>query len=232
MKKKILYILIITIIAMVAICSFGCKKDDGFKDLDYYDFEDYITLKNFTVKFSQEKNTVGKYDNDGSEIRFMTDTTDEEGINNKVYYTFSAEGSKAYIGEKWQPIETDDVDDYLASIADRIGLSYTKIQEAYLTEISERLYSVDPDHFFKELFRQKYELYFGKDYEENEFAVEYEKQKESIFGNVDDYMITLDFTQKKQITLTISKNTNGEKQETWFVFTDIGDTKIELPKAE
>ncbi|MBD5100643.1 MAG: hypothetical protein HDT29_05185 [Clostridiales bacterium] len=232
MKKKILYILIMTIIAMVAICSFGCNKDDGFKDLDYYDFEDFITLKNFTVKFSQEKNTVGKYDNDGSEIRFMTDTTDEDGINNKVYYTFSAEGSKAYIGEKWQSVETDDVDDYLASIADRIGLSYTKIQEAYLTEISERLYSVDPDHFFKELFRQKYEMYFGKDYEENEFAVEYEKQKESIFGNVDDYMITLDFTQKKQITLTITKNTEGEKQETWFTFSDIGDTKIDLPKEE
>ena len=232
MKKKILYILIMTVIATVAICSFGCNKDDGFKDLDYYDFEDFITLKNFTVKFSQEKNTVGKYDNDGSEIRFMTDTTDEDGINNKVYYTFSAEGSKAYIGEKWQSVETDDVDDYLASIADRIGLSYTKIQEAYLTEISERLYSVDPDHFFKELFRQKYEMYFGKDYEENEFAVEYEKQKESIFGNVDDYMITLDFTQKKQITLTITKSTEGEKQETWFTFSDIGDTKIDLPKEE
>ena len=198
----------------MALCAVGCNKDDGFTDLDYYDFEDFITLKNFTVKFSQEPNTVGKYVNDGSEIRFMTDTTDEEGANNQVYYTFSAEESKAYIGGAWQTIETQDIDDYLSSIADRIGLSYTKIQEAYVTEI----------------FRQKYEAYFGKDYEENEFAVEYEKQKEEIFGNVDDYTIKLDFTQKKQIMLTITKNGDGDKQETWFAFTDIGDTKVDLPK--
>lgn len=232
MKKKILYILILTIIIAISISCVACKKDDGFQNLEYYDFKDFTTLKNFTVKSSQEKNTVGKYDNSGSEIRFMTDTTDEAGVNNKVYYSFKSDGSKAYIANAWQNIETQDVDDYLASIADRIGLSYTKIQEAYLTEISERLYAVEPDHFFKELFRQKYEMYFGKEYEENEFAVEYEKQKESIFGNVDDYMITLDFTQKKQITLTITKNGEGEKQESWFVFTDIGDTKIELPKEE
>ena len=230
MKKKALFILIITIISVMALCAVGCNKDDGFTDLYYYDFEDFITLKNFTVKFSQEPNTVGKYVNDGSEIRFMTDTTDEEGANNQVYYTFSAEESKAYIGGAWQAIETQDIDDYLSSIADRIGLSYTKIQEAYVTEINDRLYSVEPDHFFKELFRQKYEAYFGKDYEENEFAVEYEKQKEEIFGNVDDYTIKLDFTQKKQIMLTITKNGDGDKQETWFAFTDIGDTKVDLPK--
>ncbi|MDE5616944.1 MAG: hypothetical protein K2I78_04070, partial [Clostridia bacterium] len=186
MKKKALFILIITIISAIAICAVGCNKDDGFTDLDYYDFEDFITLKNFTVKFSQEPNTVGKYVNDGSEIRFMTDTTDEDGVKNQVYYTFSAEESKAYVSGAWQTIETQDIDDYLASIADRIGLSYTKIQEAYVTEINDRVYTVDPDHFFKELFRQKYEMYFGKDYEENEFAIEYEKQKEQIFGNVDD----------------------------------------------
>ena len=232
MKKKILYILIITIIIAVSISCVACKKDDGLKDLDYFDVKDFTTLKNFTVNSSQEKNTVSKYDNTGSEIRFMTDATDEDGVNNKVYYSFKSDGSKAYIADKWQTIETQDVDDYLASIADRTGLSYTKIQEAYVTEMSERLYSIQPDHFFKELFRQKYEMYFGKEYEENEFAVEYEKQKESIFGNVDDYMITLDFTQKKQITLTITKNGEGEKQETWYTFTDIGETKIELPKEE
>ena len=229
MKKKILYILIITIISAIAFSCVACKDKGGFEDLEYYDFKDFTTLKNFTVKYSQEKNTVGKYDNDGSEIRFMSENTDEEGITNKVYYTFSSEESKTYIGGTWQKIETQDIDDYLASIADRIGLSYTKIQEAYVTEIGDRLYSVEPDHFFKELFRQKYETYFGKDYEENEFAVEYEKQKEDIFGNIDDYMITLDFSEKKQITLTITKN-GEEKQETWFVFTDIGTTKIDLPK--
>ena len=232
MKKKLLFILIITIISAIAISCVACKDGDGFEDLEYYDFKDFSTLKNFTVKNSQEKNTIGRYDNTGNEIRFMTESTDEDGTTNKVYYSFSSQESKAYIGDAWQTIETQDVDDYLASIADRTGLSYTKIQEAYLTEKSERLFAVEPDHFFKELFRQKYEMYFGKDYEENEFAVEYEKQKESIFGNVDDYMITLDFTQKKQITLTVVKNVEGEKQETSFVFTDIGDTKIELPKAE
>ncbi|MDE5990684.1 MAG: hypothetical protein K2O95_07815 [Clostridia bacterium] len=230
MKKKILFILIIAMISAIAISCVACNNGNGFDDLDYYDFEDYTTLKNFTVTNSQEKNTVGKYVNDGSEIRFMSEATSEDGTTNKVYYTFSSEESKAYIGGAWQNIETQDVDDYLASIADRTGLSYIKIQEAYLTETSERLYTVEADHFFKELFRQKYEMYFGKDYEENEFAAEYENQKEGIFGNVDDYMITLDFTQKKQITLTITKNGESEKQESWYVFTDIGDTKIELPE--
>ena len=52
MKKKALFILIITIVSVMALCAVGCNKDDGFTDLDYYDFEDFITLKNFTVKFS------------------------------------------------------------------------------------------------------------------------------------------------------------------------------------
>ncbi len=233
MKKKALFIMTVIVLTLTAVFAVGCKDKDGFKDLEYYDFEDFITLKNFTVKFSQEKNTVGKYDNDGSEIKFMTDTTDEEGVNNKIYYSFAAEGSKINIGGEWQIIETDDVDDYLSSIADRTGLSYTKIQETYLTEKSDRIYAVDPDHFFKELFRQKYESYFGKDYEENEFAAEYENQKEEIFGNIDDYMVTLDFSEKKQIKLTIVKHSEDEeKQTSEFIFTDIGTTKVDLPKEE
>ncbi|MDE6189847.1 MAG: hypothetical protein K2G37_06150 [Clostridia bacterium] len=231
MKKKAFFILIIAIITAVAISAVACKDNDGFDDLEYYDFKDFTSLKNFTVETSQEKNTIVRYENDGSQIRFMTEATDE-GITNKVYYVFSSEENKVNIGGEWQAIATQDVDDYLASIADRTGLSYTKIQEAYLIEMNERIYSVEPDHFFKELFRQKYELFFSKSYEENEFAAEYEKQKEDIFGNVDDYLITLDFSQKKQITLKIEKMLENEKQETTFVFTNLGDTKIDLPKQE
>ncbi len=229
MKKKV-FILIIAIISITAACLAGCDKNNSFNNLDYYDFKDFTSLKNFTVINSEEKDTVAKYDNDSSRILFMTETDSTEGVNNDVFYYFSAEENKTLVGENWQEINLDDVDDYLSSIADRTGLSYTKVQEAYVTEVNDRKYSIDADHFFKELFRQKYEMYFGKTYEESEFTVEYEKQKEELFGNMDNYMIMLDCTKKKKMTLSITKNEDGKQSVSTYEYSNIGDTKIDIPK--
>ncbi|MDE6870463.1 MAG: hypothetical protein K2J75_07015, partial [Clostridia bacterium] len=79
-----------------------------------------------------------------------------------------------------------------------------------------------------EAFRVKYETFFGKEYEESEFTTEYESQKEDLFGNVDDYMITLDCTTKKQMTLSIENAT--DKKLLTYRYSDIEDTSITLPK--
>ena len=120
------------------------------------------------------------------------------------------------------------MDDYLSSIADRTGLSYVGVKETYVTKISKHKYAIDPDHFFKEAYRVKYETIFGKEYEESEFTTEYESQKESLFGNVDNYMITLDCSTKKQMTLSIENA--KEKKLLTYKYSDIEDTSITVPK--
>ncbi|MDE5756755.1 MAG: hypothetical protein K2I23_06670, partial [Clostridia bacterium] len=207
----------------------ACNRDGEGCDLEYYDWKDFSSLKNFTVVNSQEPNTTAKYVNDGSKILFETTTVSEEGENN-VIYQFSTDENKAYIAGAWQDIDIKDADDYLSSITDRTGLAYVGIKEPYVKEIAKHKYSIDADHFFKEAFRVKYETFFGKEYEESEFTTEYESQKEDLFGNVDNYMITLDCTTKKQMTLSIENA--KEKKLLTYRYSDIEDTSITLPKAE
>lgn len=231
MKKKF----IITTFILLTICALaasfcGCNKDKDAFDLDYYDYKDFTALKNFTVVNSQEPNTVAKYVNDGSRILFETTTTDGEGGENNVIYQFSVDENKAYISGSWQDIDLKDVDDYLSSIADRTGLAYVGIKENYVEEVAEHKYSIDPDHFFKEAFRIKYETFFGKEYEESEFTNEYESQKEELFGNVDNYMITLDCSTKKQMTMSIENA--KEKKLLTYRYSNIDKTNITLPKDE
>lgn len=227
MKKFIITVLILLTMTALLLC--GCqKKSEGLFDTEYHNFEDFKNLKNFTVVNSNEPNTTAKYVNDGSRILFETTTLTEEKAQNNVIYVFSTDENKAYIADAWQDIDIKDVDDYLSSIADRTGLAYVKIKDTYVKEIAKHKYSIEPDHFFKETFRIKYETYFGKTYEENEFAVEYEKQKETLFGNVDNYMITLDCTAKKQMTLTIENA--KEKKLLTYKYSDIENTNITLPK--
>lgn len=228
MKKKIITIISIFIICIIAASLCACDKGGEDFNLDYYDLKDFTTLKNFTVVSSQEPNTTAKYVNDGSRILFETTTVDEDGVENDVIYHFSTDENKAYIANAWQSIDAKDADDYLSSIADRTGLAYTNVKEPYVKEINKGRYAIDPDHFFKETFRVKYETFFGKEYEDSEFTSEYESQKEKLFGNVDNYMITLDFTTKKQISLAIENA--KEKKLLTFRYSDIENTKITLPK--
>ncbi len=228
MKRKLVFLIFILLALTTAVLC-GCqKKGDDFFDTDYLNFEDFKSLKNFTVINSNEPNTTAKYINDGSRILFETTTATEEGIDNNVIYIFSTDKNTAYIGDAWQDIELKDVDDYLSSISDRTGLAYVNIEEVYVKEIADHKYAIDPDHFFKEAFRVKYETFFGKDYEESEFNIEYEKQKEELFGNVDDYLITLDCSTKKQMSLSI-ENAKDKKLLT-YRYTDIDNTDITLPK--
>lgn len=228
MKKKIIITTCILLVSILTVALCACNKDGEGFDLEYYDLKDFTTLKNFTVINSQEPNTVAKYVNDGSRILFETTTTGEDGVENNVIYQFSTDENKAYISGAWQNIDVKDADDYLSSIADRTGLAYVGIKDNYVKEIASHKYSIDADHFFKEAFRVKYETFFGKEYEESEFTTEYEDQKEDLFGNVDNYMITLDCATKKQMTLSIENA--KEKKLLTYRYSDIEDTNITLPK--
>ena len=228
MKNKLIITLSILLICMMAVTLCSCKDDGDGYDFEYYDLEDFTSLKNFTVVNSQEPNTIAKYVNDGSRILFETNTSDKEGENNVVLYHFAIDDNKAYIAGAWQLIDNSDVDDYLTSIAERTGIAYVGVAEPYAEEISSRKYTIEPDHFFREAFRVRYEFFFGKDYEESEFTTEYESQKESLFGNVDNYMITLDCSTKKQMTLTIANQV--EKKSLSYKYTDIEDTSITVPQ--
>ena len=230
MRNKLIIIISILLVCAIAVTLCSCKKDGDGKDYDYYDLKDFTSLKNFTVINSREPNTTAKFVNDGSRILFETTTTDGEGGDNVVLYHFSTDDNKAYISGTWQSVDVKDADDYLSSIADRTGLAYVGVMETYVTEIAKRKYAIDPDHFFKEAFRVKYETIFGKEYEESEFTTEYESQKETLFGNVDNYMITLDCSTKKKMTLSI-ENAKDKKLLT-YRYSDIEETNITLPKAE
>ncbi len=228
MKNKLIITISILLICIFAVTLYACKNNGDDFDLDYYDMKDFTSLKNFTVVNSREPNTTAKYVNDGSRILFETITTDSEGDDNVVLYHFSTDENKAYIAGAWQDVDIKDVDDYLSSIADRTGLAYVGVQEPYITEIASHKYAIDPDHFFREAFRVKYETIFGSEYEESEFTTEYESQKENLFGNVDNYMITLDCATKKQMSLTI-ENAHDKKLLT-YRYSDIEDTNITVPK--
>ena len=228
MKNKLIITISILLVCSMAVTLCACQNDGDGWDYEYYDLKDFTTLKNFTVVNSREPNTTAKFVNDGSRILFETTTTDEEGEDNVVLYHFSTDDNKAYISGAWHDVDIKDADDYLSSIADRTGLAYVGVQETYVKEIAKRKYAIDPDHFFKEAFRVKYETIFGKEYEESEFTTEYESQKETLFGNVDNYMITLDCSTKKQMTLSI-ENAKDKKLLT-YKYSDIEDTNITVPK--
>lgn len=227
--KKFLIILI-TIASVIGILAFAACNKEQKPDTEYYSVQDFLDLKNFTVKSSLEKSTVCKYSVEDNKILFESDSTSEEYGDNKVYYTFDATESKIYTGGKWQSIGADDVDDYLSSIEDRTGLIYNNLQANYFEDKGKNVFVIENGHFFKELFRQKYEKYFGKEYDESDFMIEYEKQKQELFGDIDSYTIKLDCSQKLEMTLSIEKTTEDGREYTSYTYTNIDNTKIVLPE--
>lgn len=225
--KHRLIILTILIIAICLSIFVGCK-DKPMTMSEYYDIEDFVGLKNFTVASSLETSSC-KYVRDDNKILFESDSLSPEYGKNTVYYMFSTQENKAYIGNQWQMIATDDVDDYLTSIEDRTGLVYTHIQSTFANMTKDKFYTIDNEHFFKELFRQKYELYFGNDYSESDFINEFEKQKQELFGDIDKYVVTLDCTKKHTMVLTIDYKSE-EPKKTTFTYTEIDNTEIILPE--
>lgn len=229
MTKKI----IVAIIAVLLVCTVvfaGCKEKDKPNASEYFGVEDFLTLDNFTLVNSTEKNTVCKYVVKDNKILFESKSKSEEYGENTVYYVFETSGSKAYIGSKWQSIGEDDVDDYLAAIDDRTGLVYNNLMTEYFQKIGDNVYTVQNAHFFKELFRQKYEKYFGKDYDEADFMAEYEKQKEDLFGDIDAYTVKLDCSEKGKMTLSVEKPAEDGREFTSYTYSDIDVTKIILPE--
>ena len=228
MKKLIIVmIMILSIFTIVGLCA--CDKEQ-MPSPEYYSVEDFLNLKNFTTTNSMEKSTTCKYVAEDNKILFESDSKSQEFGDNIVYYSFDTTQSKIYTGGKWQSIGKDDVDDYLSSIEDRTGLVYNNLQSTYFEEKEKRVYTIQNDHFFKELFRQKYEKYFGKEYEENDFITEYETQKEELFGDTDSYKIILDCSEKYIIKLSIEKPTEDGREYTSYTYTDIDKTKISLPE--
>lgn len=229
MNKKI----IIAILAVFVLCLTlfaACKDQTNPAESEYCTIEDFLNLDNFTLVNSTEKNTVCKYEVKDGRILFESKSTTEVLGENTVYYVFGTAGSKAYIGSEWQSIGTDDVDDYLSAIADRTGLVCNKLQSTYFERTKDRVYTIQNGHFFKELFRQKYEKFFGKDYEESDFMIEYEKQKEDLFGNIDAYTVKLDCSEKGKMTLSVEKPTDDGREYTAYTYSDIDKTQITLPE--
>lgn len=229
MTKKIIIITIVVLTLGLLIFA-SCDKKGEAGDNEYCTIQDFLNLDNFTLQNSTEKNTVCKYVIKDGRIMFESKSSSEEYGENTVYYVFETTASKAYIGSEWQSVGTDDVDDYLSSIDDRTGLVYNNLQANYFEKTKENVYTIQNGHFFKELFRQKYEKFFGKDYDEGDFMTEYEKQKEDLFGNIDAYNVQLDCSEKGKMTLSIEKPTDDGREYTSYTYSDIGKTEITLPE--
>lgn len=230
MKKIILITSLILSLTLAGFVLLSACDKEGMPETEYYSIQDFINLRNFTVTSSLEKNTVCKYVLENNKIMFESDSSSEEYGDNVVYYSFDANESKIYTGGMWQSIATDDVDDYLSSIDERTGLIYNNLQANFFEEKDKNVYIIQNGHFFKELFRQKYEKFFGKDYEESDFMIEYEKQKDELFGDIDEYTVKLDCSQKKQMTLSVEKPITDGREYTAYTYTDVDRTKIKLPE--
>ena len=89
-------------------------------------------------------------------------------------------------------------------------------------------FSVEPERFFKQAYRQIYQNYFGNDYDEETFAKDFEQNSEALFGNLDDYEVTLDCSASDSISLTIENK--AEKSSDVYEYYAIGSTEIELPE--
>ncbi len=229
MKRTNNYLALVAILLLIiaAIALWGCSKSESANA--NYTPEDFLSLDNFTLRTNVKPDSVIRYDKSGSDLRYST-THVGDGYTNTVYYVFGKSENKEYSEGVWKDIEDTDVDSYVNSIENACGLVYNKLDATEFTEIEGKKlkFSVEPERFFKQAYRQIYQNYFGNDYDEETFAKDFEQNSEALFGNLDDYEVTLDCSASDSISLTIENK--AEKSSDVYEYYAIGSTEIELPE--
>lgn len=234
MKKWIQTVGILAVLFMGAFVLNACNKnkDSDPTQVAHYTPDDFIKMQSFAVTNSDYPNTHAIYEKTGSQLNFYTAMpSGVENGQNEIYYVFTATQSKKYVNGSWQPIEQNDVPAYVDSLRKSTGLNYRNVKKDYIKQTNSHCYEIDQEHFFMQAFRGQYESYFGKDYAESDFKDAFAIAKEELYGNIDDYTITLDCSDPAQITLQISKPMKNDEQALaqTFVYSQIDSAKVELP---
>lgn len=229
MKRNNNYLAIVAILLLIlaTIALWGCSKSDSASA--NYTPEDFLSLDNFTLKTNVRPDDVIRYDKSGSGLIYST-TRIGDGYTNTVYYVFGNGENKEYSEGAWKDIEDVDVDGYVNSIENACGLVYNKLDATEFREIEGKKlrFSIEPERFFKQAYRQIYQNYFGNDYDEETFAKDFEQNSEALFGNLDDYKVTLDCSASDSISLTIENE--AENSSDVYEYYAIGSTSISLPE--
>lgn len=229
MKRNNNYLLILAVllIAVALVALWGCEKSDTA--FAKYTPEDFVSLSNFTLKTNTKPDSVMRYvKND--DVLYYSSTHIGDGYTNTVYYSFAKDKNREYSEGSWKEIEDADVDKYLGSIQNACGLIYNKLDPTQFTEIQGKKlrFSVDPEVFFKQAYRQIYQNYFGSDYNEEDFSADFEQNAPALFGDMSAFSITLDCSGADKITLTIDNK--DEKTSDVYDYYAIGSTTVKLPE--
>ncbi len=108
------------------------------------------------------------------------------------------------------------------------------MQKAYFKPAGDNVWEIESEHFFREAFRQSYELYFGKDYTDAEFDASFDTAKGELYGNLDDYTVTLDCSQPDTMRLSIAMRATETTiaHTVTYTYTAINTATIDLPPQE
>lgn len=229
MKRNNNYLAIIAVLLLIlaTVALWGCSKSESASA--NYTPEDFLSLDNFTLKTNVKPDSVIRYEKRDNTLYYST-THVGEGYTNTVYYVLGDKQNKEYSEGAWKNIEDADAESYVNSIENACGLVYNKLDPTEFREIEgEKLkFSVDPERFFKQAYRQIYQNYFGNDYDEETFSKDFEQNASALFGELSDYSVTLDCSKSDSISLTIENK--AEKSSDVYEYYAIDSTKITLPE--
>lgn len=219
-------LLVVLLLAVVALALWGCSKSETA----YANFtpEDFLSLDNFTLKTNVRPDDVMRYvKKDGA--LYYSSTHVGESHTNTVYYVFDNGNNREYSEGIWKDIEDADAEKYVATINTACGLVYNKLDPSQFREIPGKklMFSVDPEQFFKQAYRQIYQTYFGTDYDEENFAQDFEENADTLFGDLNGYEIVLDCSKADSIVLSIENS--KDKSSDVYEYYAIGSTGIVLP---
>lgn len=229
MKRNNNYLAVLAVLLLIVavVTLWGCSKSESASAT--YTPEDFLSLDNFTLKTNVKPDSVIRYDKESSELYYST-THVGDGYTNTVYYVLGDNDNREYSEGAWKDIEDADAHSYVTSIENACGLIYNKLDptEFKETEGKKLVFSVDPERFFKQAYRQIYHNYFGDDYDEETFAKDFEQNAPALFGDMSDYSVTLDCSKSDSMSLTIENK--AEKSSDVYEYYAIGSTKITLPE--
>ena len=229
MKRNNNYLLILAVLLLIVavVALWGCETNEAA--YTNYTPEDFIALDNFTLKTNVKPDNVIKYVKSENSLMYSS-TYVGDAYTNTVYYVFEGDVNKEFSEGSWKEIEDADAAKYVDSIENACGLIYNKLDATEFEEISGKKlqFSINPERFFKQAYRQIYENYFGKDYKEETFQADFEENAPTLFGNMNDYKVTLDCSVSDKIVLSI-KNTDSKDSDVYEYYA-IGKTEISLPQ--
>lgn len=229
MKRNNNYLLILAVLLIIvaAITLWGC--DNGETAYTNYTPEDFIALDNFSLKTNIKPDDVMLYVKSDGTIKYSS-THVGDGYTNTVYYVLGNNDNREFSEGVWKDIEDADAERYVDSIENACGLIYNKLDPTQFEEVEGKklIFSVKPEIFFKQAYRQIYQNYFGTEYDEEVFSADFEENAPSLFGDMKNYSITLDCSKSDRIVLSIVNK--DEKSSDVYEYYSIGTTVIVLPE--